>query len=290
MLGTFILWFGWFGFNSGSALLSAHPESGNIAALAGVNTTLSGGTAGIIALMVNLWYLERTTGEPFFDLKYAMNGSLCGLVAITGGCGVFEPWAAVITGLIAGLLYIVGSRGLVKLRLDDAVDAIPVHMLNGIWGLLAVGVFASPSRLEITYGRSDHPGWFYSFREGGSSDGTLMGAQLVGLLFIVGWVFIIMFPFFVWLDWKGWFRSDPLEEIVGLDTSYHGGLALISGEDEVNPEYISAFKRKKEESSLRRRSRRMPYANDTVVGESTDGRDIEEVDEDEDDEEHQHTF
>lgn len=254
MLGTFILWFGWFGFNCGSALLTPNADTATIVGLAGVNTTISGGTAGLVALFVNLWWLERTTGEPFFDLKYAMNGSLCGLVAVTGPCGVVEPWAALVIGTIAGLLYIWGSRMLVRMRLDDAVDAIPVHLLNGMWGLIAVGLFASPRRLEQVYGSGtlkDHPGWFYSFRHGGS-DARLLGAQLVGMVFILAWVIFFMFPFFIWLDWKGWFRSDPLEEVVGLDLSYHGGLALLST-DEVNPEYVSAYKRKKEEN-LRRRS------------------------------------
>jgi Amt family ammonium transporter len=87
--------------------------------LAGVNTTLSGGTAGIVALFLNLFLLERFTGEPYFDLKYAMNGSLSGLVAVTGSCGVVEPWAAIVIGAVAGVLYIVGSKGMIRLRLDD---------------------------------------------------------------------------------------------------------------------------------------------------------------------------
>jgi Amt family ammonium transporter len=130
MLGTFTLWFGWYGFNAGSALLLDTDSKDHVLALAGVNTTLAGGTAGIVALFMNLWLLERFTGEPFFDVKYLMNGALSGLVAITGGCGVVEPWAAVLTGAIAGLLYMFGSWFLIKLRLDDAVDAIPVHMVS----------------------------------------------------------------------------------------------------------------------------------------------------------------
>lgn len=221
-------------------------------ALAGVNTTLSGGVAGIVALLVNLIILERTTGEPYFDLSAAMNGSLGGLVAITSGCGVVEPWAAVIIGAVAGLLYLLGSWALIKVRLDDAVNAIPVHMVNGLWGMIAVGLFAAPKRLEQTYAREiAHVGWFYSFRKG-SGDANLLGAQIVGCLFIIAWVMGIMLPFFVWLDWKGWFRADPLEEIVGLDTSYHGGL-ILSGEEEVNPEYISQFR--KQRSTLRNRRR-----------------------------------
>jgi Amt family ammonium transporter len=265
MLGTFILWFGWYGFNPGSALLSPGlANSDGIAALAGVNTTISAGSAGMVALFANLWVLERSTGEPFFDLKFAMNGSLCGLVAITGGCGVVEPWAAAVTGFVAGLLYILGTRGLVYFRLDDAVDAIPVHLLNGAWGLISVGLFASPTRLMAVYGRNEFVGWFYSLQRG-NSNARLLGAQLVGLMFIVGWVMTIMLPFFIWLDWKGWFRADPLEEIVGLDTSYHGGLTMHNGNDEINPEYITAYKKQKQENNLRRRSQSRTTTDADVV-------------------------
>lgn len=216
-----------------------------IAALAAANTTLAAGSAGITALFLNLLYLERTTGEPVFDLQFAMNGSLSGLVAITAGCGIMEPWAALVTGVVAGLVYNVGSKALIFFRLDDAVDAIPVHMFNGGWGMISVGLFASPSHLLAAYGRNTHAGWVYD-----GADPTLLGVELVGFLFICGWVMVIMLPFFVWLDWKGWFRSDPLEEIVGLDTSYHGGLTL-AGPEEVNPEYISAYQQQR--SNLRRR-------------------------------------
>jgi Amt family ammonium transporter len=274
MLGTFILWFGWYGFNCGSALILDSPDSAEIAAWAAVNTTLAGGSAGITALMVHLYILERYTGEPFFDLKYAMNGSLCGLVAITGGCGVVEAWAAVVIGCMAGLLYIFGSWALVRAGLDDAVDAIPVHMLNGMWGIIAVGLFASPTRLEAVYGRSEHTGIVYSFQRG-HVDATLLGAQLAGILFIVGFVGVFMFPFFLWLDYKGWFRSDALEEIVGLDTSYHGRILLLRGDDEVSPEHISAFQEKR---NVDRRRRSNPRSLSTRAVED----DFDDVDEDKD--------
>jgi Ammonium Transporter Family len=99
-----------------------------VAALAAVNTTLSAGMAGMSAIFINLIVLERTTGEPYFDLTYLMNGSLSGLVAITGGCAVFEPWVAVIVGFVAGLVYLIGSKLLIRMRIDDAVDAVPVHL------------------------------------------------------------------------------------------------------------------------------------------------------------------
>ena len=245
MLGTSILWFGWYGFNCGTAMLHPNEGSENIAALAGVNTTLSAGMAGMTALFANLFILERLTGEPYFDLKYLMNGVLCGLVAVTAGCGVMEPWAACVTGFMAGFVYIFGSRGLIHMKLDDAVDAIPVHLLSGILGVLSVGFFAAPRHLEVVYGHADYPGLFYTWRDGDSS-ARLLGVQCVGLLFIIGWVMCLMLPFFVWLDWKGWFRSDPLEEIVGLDTSYHGGLYLHATDDDtVNSQAIEELRRRR---------------------------------------------
>ena len=172
-----------------------------------------------------------------------------------------EPWAAVFIGCISGFLYIGGSKLLIRLRLDDAVDAIPIHMVNGMWGLLAVGFVASPRYLNMTYDTEvPHVGWFYSLARG-SGDARLLAAQVVGILFIIGWCLAVMMPFFVWLDWKGWFRSDPLEEIVGLDTTYHGGLILMSGDDSVNPEYVSQFKKQRCELRQRRASKSIPSEN-----------------------------
>jgi Amt family ammonium transporter len=272
MLGTFILWFGWYGFNGGSALIGNSNDPGRLMSIAVVNTTLSGGMAGLVALFANFFVLERFTGEPIFDLKVAMNGSLGGLVAVTAACGVVEPWAAVLIGAVAGIIYLAGSQLLVNIRLDDAVDAIPVHMFNGMWGLLSVGLFASRRNLELALGKDAlHVGWVYSWREG-SADAHLLGAQLIGILFIFGWVVGVMLPFFIWLDWKGWFRSDPLEEIVGLDTSYHGGLILGSGQEQVNPEYISQFRKQRSELRNRRRSSSLPESSG--LEEQTDMEDL----------------
>ena len=168
---------------------------------------------------------------------------------------IVEPWAALVIGICAGLLYLGGSSLLLKLRLDDAVDAIPIHMVNGMWGLVAVGLVASPRMLNLAYGiEVAHVGLFYSLARG-SYEANLLAAQVVGILFILAWCLAIMMPFFIWLDWKGWFRSDPLEEIVGLDTSYHGGLILMSGDDSVNPEYVSQFRKQRCELRQRRISR-----------------------------------
>lgn len=103
--------------------------------------------------------------------------------------------------------------------MDDAVDAIPVHLPGGVWGVIAVGLFASSGRVKDAFGHDKHIGWFYSY--GRSADATLLACQVIEILFIIGWVSIIMTPFFVILNYAGYFRSDPMDEVVGLDVSYH---------------------------------------------------------------------
>jgi Amt family ammonium transporter len=242
------LWIG-FGFNPGSALILGIDQAGEVAATAAVNTALSGAAGGITALFTNLYIVERSTGEPHFSLLHAMNGSLSGLVAITSGCGVVEPWAAIVIGTIAGWIYLCASSMLIRLRIDDAVDAIPVHMFNGIWGVLATGFFASPRLIELAYnGTGEYSGLFYG--NGRAGKGNLLGCQFTLVIFILGWVFVTMMPFFIWLNYQGWFRADSLEELVGLDVSYHG--RSVDNEDgDVKEEYIEAFK--KQRGSLRSR-------------------------------------
>jgi Amt family ammonium transporter len=231
-----------FGFNPGSALLLSG-EVGQMAANAAVSTALAGSAGGISALFTNLFMEERRTGEPHFSLVMAMNGSLSGLVAITASCAIVEPWAALVIGVVAGWVFMWSSEWLIKHQIDDAVDAIPVHMFNGIWGLLATGIFASPEKMELTYGVSKHVGIVYSWARG-SSDATLLACQTLAALFIVGWTMVTVFPFFIWLNYKGWLRSDSLEELVGLDISYHGG-GMNHEKAEVKKEFVEAYRRHK---------------------------------------------
>lgn len=220
-LGTFLLWFGWYGFNIGSVHSISTEEYAKVAALSALTTTLGAATGTIGALAASAFWAQKRTGEITFDVTYALNGCLSGLVGITASCALVEPWAALVIGFTSGIIYIVASHALLHWQIDDAVDAIPVHLFNGIWGVLAVGLFASPRRMEAVYGRSDHVGWFYSWGQQ-SGDATLLAANMVGLLLIMGFVTAIMLPFFFFLQYMGWFRSDPLEEIVGLDLRYKG--------------------------------------------------------------------
>ena len=154
--------------------------------------------------------MKHRTGSIAYDLGYTMNGCLTGLVAITAGCATVEPWAAVVIGIVAGWLYLVGSKLLVKLRIDDAVDAIPVHMVGGAWGVIATGLFTSPTRRLMAFGAaSDHVGWFYEWGRG-SGDFTLLGIQLLAVLYVIGWTGIMMGFFFSVLHYFDLLRIDPL--------------------------------------------------------------------------------
>ncbi|CAJ1954608.1 unnamed protein product [Cylindrotheca closterium] len=216
VLGTFLLWIGWYGFNVGSVyFLPTAKDISSVASLALVTTTLGATGGAITSLGVSVWWNQRQTGEPDYDIVNALNGCLSGLVAITAGASIVEPWAALLIGSFAGIFYLIGSSLLTKLHIDDAVDAIPVHLVNGIWGVIAVGLFASPKRVMAVLQRDDHVGWFYSWGRS-SSDASLLATNVLGVLCIILFVVVVMTPFFIILHYVGLFRSDELEDIIGL--------------------------------------------------------------------------
>ena len=153
-----------------------------------------------------------------------MNGCLTGLVAVTAGCATVEPWAAFVIGIFAGWIYLAVSALMIRLKIDDAVDAIPVHLFGGMWGVIATGLFTSPGRLETAFNTVENVGWFYEWARG-SGNFTLLGCQLVSVLFVLGWTACIFTPFCMLLKLMNWLRIDPLEEEVGMDISRHKGPA-----------------------------------------------------------------
>jgi Amt family ammonium transporter len=161
---------------------------------------------------------------------------------INGGLFIFFG----ITGLIAGMLYLWSSDLLIKFKIDEAVDAIPVHMTSGIWGLLAVGLLAQPEKVQVIFGADAHPGFLYSLVEG-NSDARLLACQVLGITFIFGWTFVTMLPFFLWLNFMGWFRIESVQELVGLDIAYNAGAGgegkLTGDDDDVKEEYMDAYQR-----------------------------------------------
>ena len=181
-------------------------DGGNLAALVAMNTNLAA-AAGAISAMITIW---TVAGKP--DLGMTMNGCLAGLVAITAPCACVEPWAAIVIGLVGGVIVVLGALLLDKIRVDDPVGAVPVHGMNGIWGTLAVGLFGTQS----VYGDLAGNGLFY-----GGGVGQL-GTQLLGTL--SGALFSLVAMGLVFLAIKATIglRVGRDEELRGLDIGEHG--------------------------------------------------------------------
>jgi len=227
VLGTFVLWVGWYGFNPGSTLAINSADSADIAALCAVTTTIAAASGSVSAMFTDMILHRRKTGETMYDITMCMNGALSGLVGITAGCSMVDPWAAFVIGIIAGWTYIFWSSLLVRFKIDDAVDAIPVHLGNGIWGCIAVGIFAKGEHLTKAYAMESHGHYGLIYNPG---DWSLFACQICGVLWVFAWVAAIMTPYFHLLNVLGLFRVDALEEEVGLDISHHKGSAYdLSG-------------------------------------------------------------
>eukprot|EP01024_Parvocaulis_polyphysoides_P045275 TRINITY_DN422_c0_g1_i7.p1 TRINITY_DN422_c0_g1~~TRINITY_DN422_c0_g1_i7.p1 ORF type:complete len:499 (-),score=112.98 TRINITY_DN422_c0_g1_i7:409-1830(-) len=215
ILGVFILWFGWFGFNPGSTLgLSGLALTASRCA---VTTTLCAASATITTLVILMVINYATTGHVVWDLIGTSNGTLGGLVGITASCSVVQPWAAVVIGIISGFVYVAASAFVLRvLRIDDPLDAVAVHGFCGIWGLIAAAAFADSPLMGEVYGNPN----VYGFIMGG--DGGLFAAAIVGIIVIFLWVSVHMAPFFLVLRMIGLLRVSPEDENVGLDSSHHG--------------------------------------------------------------------
>ena len=183
-IGVFLLWFGWYGFNGGS-VLSADPGG---VSLVFVTTTLAA-AAGIIGAMITSWYVSK---KP--DLSMILNGSLAGLVGITAGADVISPMNSVLVGFIAGIIVVLSVIQLDKLKIDDPVGAISVHLICGIWGTLAVGVFSAEHSLSV----------------------QALGVVAYGLFCLIGSALI-----FTVLKYSIGLRVSENEEIIGLDIGEH---------------------------------------------------------------------
>ncbi len=200
-LGVFILWFGWFGFNPGSALSVG---DGELISLIAINTNLAASAGALITTALS-WVLY---GKP--DLFFTMNGALAGLVSITAPCAVVSPAASVWIGMTGGVAVIIGVRILDKLRIDDPCGAFPVHGLCGFWGTLTVGLWGRESLGVAT------EGLFYG---GGFEQ---LGIQALGGLASGAFVFLSMGLVFLAIDAVLGLRVSREEEIRGLDLNEHG--------------------------------------------------------------------
>ena len=222
-LGVFILWFGWYGFNGAAA--TSIEQLGSIF----LTTTISPAIATVVC-MVFTWIKY---GKP--DVSMCLNASLAGLVGITAGCDVTDALGAAIIGAVSGLLVVLGVWLLDhKLHIDDPVGAVAVHALNGIWGTLAVGLFATSSAPGYSIANASGEtitGLFY----GGGFE--LLGLQLLGVLSVAAWTAVAMTIVFFVIKKTVGIRVTREEEIEGLDATEHGLPSAYAG-FAMLPEYI----------------------------------------------------
>ena len=215
-LGVFILWFGWYGFNGAAA--TTIEDLGSIF----LTTTIAPAVA-TVTCMIFTWIRY---GKP--DVSMCLNASLAGLVGITAPCDVTDAFGATMIGIVSGLLVVFGVWLLdYKLHVDDPVGAVAVHMMNGIWGTIAVGLFATSSApgyaIALEGGSIKGEGLFY----GGGF--TQLGLQLLGFVSVAAWAAVCMVIVFTVIKATIGLRASKEEEIRGLDIMEHGLSSAYAG-------------------------------------------------------------
>ena len=205
-LGVFILWFCWFGFNGGSTVSMTGDDTMVSAGLICFNTNMAAALATCAAL-ITTWVRY---GKP--DVSLTFNGALAGLVAITAGCDMVDPYGAAIIGIVAGVLCVFSVEFFDNIaKIDDPVGAVSVHCVNGAWGTLATGLFSTSQGLFYGHGF------------------TFFGTQVLGLLSVAVWVLVAMFIIFTLIKKTIGLRVSEKEEIDGLDIHEHGLASAYAG-------------------------------------------------------------
>lgn len=198
-LGCFVLWFGWYGFNGAAAW------DGSSLASIFLTTTI----APAVATCTTMIFTWVKNGKP--DVSMCLNASLAGLVGITAGCDALDAMGSAVVGIVSGILVVMVVELLdLKLHIDDPVGAVAVHMANGIWGTLAVGLLATPAA------PAGLRGLLYT------GDFRLLGVQALGIAAILAWTGVLMTLVFLLIKKTVGLRVSPEEEIRGLDTTEHG--------------------------------------------------------------------
>jgi Amt family ammonium transporter len=208
-IGCFVLWFGWFGFNPGSTMAA---DPGAIAEIA--VTTNAAAAAATLSATLTAWLL---LGKP--DLGMTLNGSLAGLVAITAPCAFVTVEMSVVIGLIAGVLVVLAVLGFDRVKVDDPVGATSVHLVNGVFGTLCVGIFSHPDRIA----RSANPAHKVGLIYGGGTE-QLMN-QLIGVAATAAYVIVAAAIAWIVLKATVGIRVSAEEEREGLDFGEHGNEA-----------------------------------------------------------------
>ncbi|GBF92579.1 ammonium transporter [Raphidocelis subcapitata] len=208
VLGTFLLWFGWYGFNPGSTGAISSYRFAVIASRAAVTTTVAAGVGGLAAMVIARIILSTAPCRP--------------PPAPAGSCGVIDVWAAGIVGILGAAVFIVGDTLMLRARLDDVVAAVPMHLGCGVVGTLFVGFFARKQYVIDVYGMQPYLSRRWGVFFGG--DGRLLACQLIAVLVTICWVCLIMLPYFFLMAKLQLIRVPFEQEIAGLDASKHGVL------------------------------------------------------------------
>jgi Amt family ammonium transporter len=207
VLGTLILWFGWFGFNPGSTLSVDFGGFGYFAYVA--MTTNLAAAAGAVGGVLTAWVVLK---KP--DISMMLNGVLAALVAVTAASGFVAPWAAVVIGLVSGVIAVVGVIAVERIGIDDPIGAVAVHGMSGVWGTLATGLFAVPAlagKLSTGTGGLVYTGSFHQ-----------LGVQALGLLAVGAFTFTMSFVALWTMNAIWGIRVEDHVETAGLDVSEHG--------------------------------------------------------------------
>eukprot|EP01062_Namystynia_karyoxenos_P011735 TRINITY_DN14216_c1_g2_i2.p1 TRINITY_DN14216_c1_g2~~TRINITY_DN14216_c1_g2_i2.p1 ORF type:complete len:573 (+),score=248.18 TRINITY_DN14216_c1_g2_i2:96-1721(+) len=202
-LGVLILWFGWYGFNCGSTLAYDGENAGKVAVTTTLGAAFGGAGCTVLVRIV----------EGHFNVEHSLNGVLAGLVSITAGCSVVDEWCAVLIGLIGAAVYYGAAKLLLVLRIDDPLNAWPVHGACGVWGCLSVGIFAQGRNIARAYGDMDLSA---------VADGNQFAVQLCGITLILLWTVACSIIMFVGIDKTFGMRITPEEEDMGMDACEHG--------------------------------------------------------------------
>ncbi|KAK1289974.1 Ammonium transporter 1 member 1 [Acorus calamus] len=225
VLGTFLLWFGWYGFNPGSftkILLTYGPSGSSNGQWSAVGRTAVTTTlAGCAAALTTLFGKRILSGH--WNVTDVCNGLLGGFAAITAGCSVVEPWAAIICGVVAAGVLIGFNKLAEKLKYDDPLEAAQLHGGCGAWGIIFTALFAEKKYVNQVY--PGHPNRPYGLFMGGG--GKLLGAHIIQILVIIGWVSCTMGPLFYALHKLNLLRISAEDEMAGMDMTRHGGFAYV---------------------------------------------------------------
>ena len=209
--GGLLLWFGWYGFNPGSTLSAMDFEGiGRVAA----NTTLAACSAGLVAMAV-AWFMSKK-----WDVSFTVNGFLAGLVAITCPCYWVSPAGSLAIGAIAGVVVVVAAEALEYLRIDDPIGAVPVHMVNGIWGTLSLGLFASGQYGVTGVLAPDNSAPLRGLLYGGGTQ--VLFAQLIGSAIVTVATLTVGLAVMFSVNAMGQLRVSREGEAYGLDLHEHG--------------------------------------------------------------------